>query len=51
MMHGNLELEKKTYGVTINGNIVSFTIYGEEDDLDTLEMFIQFLLDAEDDID
>jgi hypothetical protein len=44
MTHENLELEKKIYKVAIDDNIVSFTIYGEEDDLEALEMFIAFLL-------
>lgn len=41
-----LQLEKKTYNVSIDDNVVSFTIYGEEDDLEALEMFIAFLLQA-----
>jgi hypothetical protein len=43
-----LELEKKIYKVAIDDNIVSFTIYGEEDDLEALEMFIAFLLQGSD---
>jgi hypothetical protein len=39
-----LDLEKKTYRVKINGHKVEFSIYGEEDDLNTLEMFILFLI-------
>ena len=48
MTHENLELEKKIYKVAIDDNIVSFTIYGEEDDLEALEMFIAFLLQGSD---
>ena len=43
-----LQLEKKTYKVAIDDNVVSFTIYGEEDDLEALEMFIAFLLQGSD---
>ena len=43
-----LQLEKKIYKVAIDDNVVSFTIYGEEDDLETLEMFIAFLLQGSD---
>lgn len=47
-----LQLEKKTYKVAIDDNVVSFTIYGEEDDLEALEMFIAFLLqDSDADVD
>ena len=45
-MTDELELEKKTYTVNINGHMVEFTVYGEEDDLETLEMFISFLMNA-----
>lgn len=38
-----IELERRTYNVVINGNEVSFCVYGEEDDLDTLEMLIGYL--------
>ena len=38
-----IELEKRTYNVVMNGNEVSFQVYGEEDDLDTLEMLIAYL--------
>jgi hypothetical protein len=43
-----LQLEKKIYKVAIDDNVVSFTIYGEEDDLEALEMFITFLLQGSD---
>lgn len=42
----DLDLEKKIYRVKINGHKVEFTIYGEEDDLNTLEMFISFLINS-----
>lgn len=42
----DLDLEKKIYRVKINGHKVEFTIYGEEDDLNTLEMFITFLINS-----
>jgi len=48
MAEENLQLEKKIYKVAIDDNVVSFTIYGEEDDLETLEMFIAFLLQGSD---
>ena len=41
-----IDLDKREYRVRINGNAVSFSIYGEEDDLNTLEMFITFLLES-----
>jgi hypothetical protein len=54
-IYKDLDLEKKIYRVKINGHKVEFTIYGEEDDLNTLEMFISFLInsstsDDEDDV-
>jgi hypothetical protein len=48
MTEENLKLDKKIYKVAIDDNVVSFTIYGEEDDLETLEMFIEFLLQGSD---
>jgi hypothetical protein len=48
MTNENLQLEKKIYKVAIDDNVVSFTIYGEETDLETLEMFIAFLLQGSD---
>ena len=41
-----IDLDKREYRVRINGNAVSFSIYGEEDDLNTLELFITFLLES-----
>ena len=41
-----IDLDKREYRVKINGNAVSFSIYGEEDDLNTLELFITFLLES-----
>jgi len=41
-----LELEQRTYNVVMNGNEVGFKVYGEEDDLDTLEMLIAYLVKA-----
>jgi hypothetical protein len=38
-----LDLERRTYNVTLNGNKVTFQVYGDEDDLDTLEMLISYL--------
>lgn len=38
-----IELERRTYDVVLNGNEVSFEVYGEEDDLNTLEMLIAYL--------
>lgn len=44
-----LDLIKRSYRVKINGHAVEFAIYGEDDDLNTLEMFITFLLESIDD--
>jgi len=45
-MSNHLDLETRTYTVNLNGNTVQFTLYGEEDDLNTLDMFITFLMQA-----
>ena len=45
-MSDNIDLETRTYTVNLNSNIVQFTLYGEEDDLNTLDMFIAFLIQA-----
>lgn len=44
-----IDLTKRSYRVKINGHAVEFAIYGEDDDLDTLELFITFLLESIDD--
>ena len=44
-----IDLNRRTYRVKLNDNTVEFTIYGEDDDLNTLEMFITFLLESMDD--
>lgn len=46
IMSNHLDLETRTYTVNLNGNTVQFTLYGEEDDLNTLDMFITFLMQA-----
>ena len=38
-----IELKRRVYNVAINGDTVSFSVYGDEDDLDTLEMLIGYL--------
>jgi len=45
-MDNILELDKRTYTVNLNGNIVQFSLYGEEDELNTLDLFIAFLMQA-----
>lgn len=41
-----LELSKRTYCVKFDDNVVNFSVYGDDDDLNTLDLFIGFLLDA-----
>jgi hypothetical protein len=43
-MNEELDLIKRNFRVYLDGHNVNFSIYGEEEDLETLDMFLTFLI-------